>query len=126
MPSEPVGRLAAHRVGDAGAHVAALGDVARVAEAAHQLGPRPRGAAGAPAELRRLAGEAVAGHGRQDQVERVLGVAAVRVGSVSGPTVSSSSTTEPGQPWVMISGSAFSCCDLHVDEVDARRRRSRS
>ena len=29
-------------------------------------------------------------------------------GSVSGPTVSSSSITEPGQPWVMISGSAFS------------------
>ena len=34
------------------------------------------------------------------------------VGSVSGPTVSSSSMTEPGQPWVMISGSAFSCLDL--------------
>ena len=31
------------------------------------------------------------------------------VGSVSGPTVSSSSMTEPGQPWVMISGIAFSC-----------------
>jgi hypothetical protein len=26
--------------------------------------------------------------------------------------VSSSSTTEPGQPWVMISGNAFSCGDL--------------
>jgi hypothetical protein len=26
--------------------------------------------------------------------------------------VSSSSMIEPGQPWVMISGSAFSCCDL--------------
>ena len=34
------------------------------------------------------------------------------VGSVSGPTVSSSSMTEPGQPCVMISGSAFSCRDL--------------
>ena len=34
------------------------------------------------------------------------------VGSVSGPTVSSSSTTEPGQPWVMTSGNAFSCGDL--------------
>ena len=40
------------------------------------------------------------------------------VGSVSGPTESSSSMTEPGQPCVMISGSAFSCGDLHVDEVD--------
>jgi hypothetical protein len=34
------------------------------------------------------------------------------VGSVSGPMVSSSSMTEPGQPWVMISGIAFSCRDL--------------
>jgi hypothetical protein len=34
------------------------------------------------------------------------------VGSVSGPTTSSSSITEPGQPWVMISGSAFSWRDL--------------
>ena len=33
-------------------------------------------------------------------------------GLVSGPTVSSSSMTEPGQPCVMISGSAFSCRDL--------------
>ena len=37
---QPLGRLAAHRVGDAGAHVAPLGDVARVAEAVHQLRPR--------------------------------------------------------------------------------------
>ena len=34
------------------------------------------------------------------------------VGSVSGPTESINSITEPGQPWVMISGSAFSCSDL--------------
>src|SRR5437762_7603570 len=34
------------------------------------------------------------------------------VGSVSGPTESIISMTEPGQPWVMISGSAFSCDDL--------------
>ena len=31
------------------------------------------------------------------------------VGSVSGPTESIISMTEPGQPCVMISGSAFSC-----------------
>ena len=31
---------------------------------------------------------------------------------MSGPTESIISTTEPGQPWVMISGSAFSCADL--------------
>jgi hypothetical protein len=31
---------------------------------------------------------------------------------VSGPTASSSSNTDPGQPWVMINGSAFSCRDL--------------
>jgi hypothetical protein len=38
---------------------------------------------------------------------------------VSGPTTPSISITEPGQPCVMISGSAFSCRDLDVDEVDA-------
>src|SRR5512133_1596651 len=41
-----------------------------------------------------------------------LGVPPCAVGSVSGPTVSSSSMTEPGQPCVMISGNAFSCRDL--------------
>ena len=34
------------------------------------------------------------------------------VGFVSGPTESSISMTEPGQPWVMISGSASWCSDL--------------
>ena len=34
------------------------------------------------------------------------------VGSVSGPATSSISITEPGQPCVTISGSAFSCRDL--------------
>ncbi len=75
---QPLGCLAAHRVGDGGAHVAALGDVARVAEAVHQLRPRVRDAAVLPAELGRLAREAVAGQGRQHQVECVLGGAAVR------------------------------------------------
>jgi hypothetical protein len=46
MPSSPSGCLAAHRVGDGGADVAALRDVAGVAEAAHQLRPRLRDAAG--------------------------------------------------------------------------------
>ena len=45
--------LAAHLVADVGAQVAALGDVAGVAQAAHQLGPRPRDAAGVPAGLGR-------------------------------------------------------------------------
>ena len=70
---QPLGRLAAHRVGDGGAHVAALGDVAGVAESGHQLPPRLRDAAGVPAELGRLGREAVSGDGRQHQVERVLG-----------------------------------------------------
>ncbi len=77
--------LAAHQVGDEGADVAALCDVARVAETGHQLRPRARSAAGIPTELGRLAREAVAGEGRQHQVERVLGLAAVggRVGQRS-------------------------------------------
>ena len=75
---QPLGCLAAHRVRDGGAHVASLGHVARVAEAVHQLRPRARDAAVLPAELGRLAGEAVAGQGRQHQVEGVLGPSAVR------------------------------------------------
>ena len=75
---QPLGCLAAHRVRDVGAHVASLGDVARVAEAIHQLRPRACDAAGLPAELGRLAREAVARQGRQHQVECVLGGATVR------------------------------------------------
>ena len=50
---QPFGRLAAHRVGDGGAHVAALGDVAGVAEAVHQLRPglRDRGARSQPSSV---------------------------------------------------------------------------
>src|SRR3712207_135567 len=40
--------------------------------------PGARGAAGLPAELGGLAGEAVAGQGRQHEVEGVLGTSAVR------------------------------------------------
>ena len=75
---QPVRCLAAHRVGDGGAHVAALGDVAGVAQAVHQLRPGPGDTADVPAELGRLRGQAVAGQGRQHEVERVLGPSAVR------------------------------------------------
>ena len=75
---QPVGCLATHRVRDRGADVPTLCDIAGVAEASHQLRPRLGDAGGTPAELPRLAGEAVAGQGRQDDVERVLGFAAVR------------------------------------------------
>jgi hypothetical protein len=61
---QPSGGLAAHRVGDRGADVAALGDVPGVAEAVHQRRPGPRDAAGVPADLSGLAGEAVASQGR--------------------------------------------------------------
>ncbi len=82
VADETLDRLAAHQVRDECTHVAALGDVAGVAEAGHQLRPGARGAAGVPAELGGFAGEAVARQGRQHQVERVLGGAAVggRVG----------------------------------------------
>src|ERR671936_475120 len=53
-------------------------DVVRIAEALHQLRPGSRDAAGAPTDFRGLAGEAVAGDGRQDEVECVLGGSAVR------------------------------------------------
>ena len=78
MPSSPSGAWRPIASVTDGADVAALRDVAGVAEAVHQLRPRLRGAAGIPAELRRLAREAVTGHGRQHEVERVLRVSAVR------------------------------------------------
>ena len=69
---------AAHRVSDLGAHVAALRDVPGVTEAPHELVPGLSDADGAPAEFGRLVGEAVAGDGRQHEVERVLSASAVR------------------------------------------------
>ena len=57
---QPLGRPAAHRIRDGGAHVAPLGDVAGVAEAFHQLRPRACDAAVLPAELGRRARETVA------------------------------------------------------------------
>ena len=111
-------RLAAHRVGDAGAHVAALGDIAGIAETAHQLGPGARGPKQVPADLGRLGGEAVTGHGRQHEVKRVLRAPAMldrvsqRADGVehldhrAGPAVSHDQRQRPLVP------------RLHVDEVD--------
>ncbi len=79
MDAKQPGRSqACHRVGDGGALVTALGDVAAIAEAGHQLRPGLRDAGGIPAEVRRLVGEAVAGQRRQHEVEGVLGASAVR------------------------------------------------
>ena len=75
---QALGCLAAHRVGDAGAHVAALGHVAGVAESTHELGPGPCRPAQIPAHLDRLAGEPVPGQGGQHEMEGILGAAAVR------------------------------------------------
>lgn len=50
--------------------VAALGDVPRVAEAVHQLRPGARDAGGIPTDLAGLVGQAVAGQGREHEVER--------------------------------------------------------
>ena len=75
---QPLGCLATHRVGDTGAHVAALGHVAGVAESAHQLGPGPCRPGEVPAHLDRLAAEPVPGQRGQHEMEGVLGAAAVR------------------------------------------------
>ena len=55
------GGTARARASDSGAHIAALCDVAGVAEAAHQLRPSLPGATDVPAEFGRLIGEPVAG-----------------------------------------------------------------
>ena len=68
------GVLLADARGDARAPVAAHRAVARVAEAGHERGPRPRGPLHAPARFRRDLAEAVAGQRRDDEVERVGGI----------------------------------------------------
>ena len=78
VADQALDRLAAHQVRNEGTHVAALGDIAGVAEAMHQLRPRASGAGGVPAELGRLTGEPISGQRRQHEVECVLGGAAVR------------------------------------------------
>ncbi len=64
-------RLHTHQVDDDRAPVAALRHVARVTEALHQHIPRTRDALGTPARRGRLAGEAVARHRRNHDVEGV-------------------------------------------------------
>src|SRR6185437_13944607 len=64
--------------GDDGTPVAALGDVARVAEASHQLGPDLRDVLRTPAGGGWSTGKAVAGNRRNHDIEGVRGGAAVR------------------------------------------------
>ena len=65
-------RLARHRAGDGGAPITALGDVARVPEALHQLGPGLRDVVGIPTCACWLAGEAVSGHRGDDDIKGVF------------------------------------------------------
>jgi hypothetical protein len=69
---QSLGCLAAHRVGDGGAHIPALGDIAAIAEAPHQLGPGAGGARHGPAGAGQGSGERVPRQRRDHQVE-VLG-----------------------------------------------------
>ena len=66
-------RLHAHLLRDGRAPIAALRHEPRVAEALHQHGPGASDAGGVPAGRGRLAGEAVAGHRRDHDVESVRG-----------------------------------------------------
>jgi hypothetical protein len=79
-PGDALGVHPGEGEGDQGADVPALGGVAVVAEAAHQLRPGAGDPGEVPAGLPGGAGEPVSGDGRDDQVERVGGVAAVRPG----------------------------------------------
>ena len=83
-PGQPGGGLAAHGVGDRGADIAALGDIAAIAQAVHEGRPGVGDAGGVPAEFGRLPGESVAGQRRQHQVKGVAGVAAMGGGVGQG------------------------------------------
>src|SRR3954447_3983941 len=78
MGEQSLGRLQAHLVDDERTPVAPLSDVAVVAEATHQLRPRSRHALGPPTGARRFSRESVAGHRRDDHMERVLCARAMR------------------------------------------------
>src|SRR5262245_2886243 len=76
---QPLRRLAPHLVRYGGAHVSPLSDVARIAQALHQLRPCAGDAAGLPAEFGWLSREAVTRQGRQHQVECIgLGTTVLR------------------------------------------------
>ena len=75
---QPFSLLARHRAGDGSAPIAALRNVAGVAEALHQFRPGSRDTVGIPTSILRPAGEAVTRHGRDDDVEGVLGATAMR------------------------------------------------
>ena len=69
-----------HRVRDLRAPIAALRDVAGVAQTLHQRDPGLRDVDRTPAGRRRLGRVSVAGHRRNHDIERVLRVSAVRRG----------------------------------------------
>ena len=70
--------LLRHPGGHARPPVAALGDIAGVAQSIHELRPRLGNMRNAPAAGGGLVGEAVAGERRGDHVEGVFGLSAVR------------------------------------------------
>src|SRR5262249_47001115 len=72
------GLLARHGAGDRRAPVAALSDVAGVAEALHQHRPGAPNAVGIPAYAGRPTGETVARHRRDNDVKGILRAAAGR------------------------------------------------
>ena len=105
-----VGVGAADRRRDRGAPVAALGDVAVVAEAGHQLGEHLGDLARRPTRCR--AGLPENPNPGSDGATTWNASAASppnAVGSVSGSMTLWNSTIDPGQPWVMISGMASGC-----------------
>src|ERR671910_43497 len=68
---QPRWRLYTHQINDLPAPIAALGDVAVVSQALHQLRPGTRDVLRAPAGAGWLAGESVARHRRNHQMESV-------------------------------------------------------
>lgn len=76
------GRLVAQRRGDVSSPVAALRgpSAVRIVQATHQLCPRAHGAMKAPSRLCRLPAEAGPRECRDDETERILRRAAVRLG----------------------------------------------
>ena len=108
-----------HLLRDRIAPVAALRDVARVAEALHQHDPGARDADADPSRSRSACRKSRSPAATESRHRtRPTALPPCAVGLVSGSMIFSCSMIEPGQPWVTIIGNAFGMLRAHVDEMD--------
>ena len=118
MPASARRSMLADARRDHRAPVAALGAVAVVAEPRHQLDPGRGDPLDVPAGRGRACRRSRSPAATGTTTWKASGLPPCAVGSVSGPITLRNSTTEPGQPCVITSGSASGVRRADVQEVD--------